>query len=388
MHSGSSALSPTKREVTWTGPPPLPNLPGLLVELGVRGDENAKVLDYWLYDYQDASPPGPTQASITRKPDPEAPEDKDIDNLPPEDEDEDGESPPPPPSTPGKYRYYTHPTGAWRVLVPRTWGEPSVGGNGAWDQLAAPDNSWGLRVVRRTFPAAKPASQALQDQLATEREHYAGPDPTFTDVNGQPGAGVYLVGEEGAFWSLWIAHNGELYNIRAVPGAAPARKPLQDLCLQTMRTIEYLGGVGGGLGGGQGGALAGAFGSQTVFDATSKLTQSEADGISLELELLARQQDLKLAVVLADAMPPDQLAGRAGEYRQQLVEDGLLPAESGVLLYAPTGRGFSRTPGVEARLPLEVLKAEWYDSGTSGLAELVTTHLRRVRERLGVTGVR
>lgn len=378
MTSGFKQLTPQKAQYSWLGPPPNPALPGLLVSVGGYSSATLQAVDNWLYEYRQAAQ-APPLGKVQRAPDPPVVEDDRIDNEPPEDEEDDGEEPPPDPPL-GNWRWYTHPSGAWRIRLLRKWSEPRLIEDGAWDELMAPGKTWQLHVQRQPTAVSGPANEALSRALAGER----GESPVYLDLRGAPAAHQYLTSGGARTWSLWLVYNQKLYHLRSRAGANVASQPLHQLALETMQTVEYLKGATTTTTSDSDAApLIGAFGSTDVFDTTGQLTKDEVALVRHRLNMLVLQHGLHLAVVFTGELTVEQASVRAGEYRQQLIRRGVLPLDSGLLLYAGSARGFSRDASYENRIPLSMVREAWQETNdVTNPAEHVAAQLNRIREKL------
>lgn len=113
--------------------------------------------------------------------------------------------------------------------------------------------------------------------------------------------------------------------------------------------------------------------------------QAESQDLSLVLDLLRNRHDLHLAVVFAPAVEDDgELSRLAPDHRGRLVETGVLPARSGLLLYIQGGRSmtYARDRAVDEALPVALVTQQWRTAENVAWPGRVAAQLRGIYQAL------
>lgn len=101
-----------------------------------------------------------------------------------------------------------------------------------------------------------------------------------------------------------------------------------------------------------------------VLDEAGALSEFETLDLDLVLQVMRETEGLQLAVVLAGQMgSQDEAVAAAGRHRDALVAAGVLPACSGLLLYANGGelRAYNRSTDFDLIVPLELVARAWHE---------------------------
>ncbi len=118
-----------------------------------------------------------------------------------------------------------------------------------------------------------------------------------------------------------------------------------------------------------------------ITDATRQLTAQQIQELHHALLMLSLDTGVEVAVVFVPPISREQAARDCGLWRDHLIAHGVLPHDSALLLYGGDARGYSRSPQVDATLPLGHIKQAWEDSGgRPDLPSRVAAQLRRIRE--------
>lgn len=182
----------------------------------------------WKTGAADASP-----CTFERVPEKQRNEHTEIDNVP----DDVEEKPPPEPPVVGVgSRWYTHPSGDWRIRISQAWRLKEGGGITGDDMLEPPNIPYRMFVRRdyQRFAGAAESALTINEKMLIDGARTGqtqrltlGPaavgEVSFREAPGRP-----------AIWMFLIAHQGRLYTVR-IEGGVSSEQPLA-----VLRTIEFL----------------------------------------------------------------------------------------------------------------------------------------------------
>lgn len=123
-----------------------------------------------------------------------------------------------------------------------------------------------------------------------------------------------------------------------------------------------------------------------VRDEVGVLDETAAAELALVLWVLRERHDLHLAVVFVGAVEDAEESSRlATEHRNRLMEAGVLPARSGLLLYTQGGRRmvYSRNLAVDETAPVAVITQQWRDAASERWPQRVSAQLRGIYRAMG-----